>query len=644
MSNRLQHETSPYLRQHASNPVDWYPWSQEAFDRARQEDKPIFLSIGYSTCHWCHVMARESFEDAGIARLLNDHFISIKVDKEERPDIDSVYMSACMAFMGSGGWPTSIFMTPDQQPFFAGTYFPKFRRGGMIGFDELLTLIHEKWMEDRQTLLDQAQELMAQLTQPEEPGPQREDLPAAALRLFAGSYDVANGGFGRAPKFPAPHNLLFLMEYHRRHPRGDALKMVEHTLWQMYRGGLFDHIGFGFSRYSTDGLFLAPHFEKMLYDNALLILAYARAYAMTGRERYLSVAQKTAAYILREMTAPQGGFYSAQDADAQGEEGRYYLLTPQEVKSVLGEAEGEAFCRQYGITYEGNFEGKSIPNLLGSDPQAEGFERLLPQLYAYRKRRCLLHLDDKILASWNGLMIAALCQLYRLSRKGDYLQAARKAEGFIREYMMEAGRLFTSYAGGQRGAAGFLEDYAALIYAQTELYQVTFEKAFLAQAEALCRQVLAQFEDEAGGFFLYGHDAPPLILRPKETYDGATPSGNALMAWNLVRLFYLTGKERYGQAAQRQLDFLAEKSAAYPAGHAMFLMALMEWEDPSDQITVVLASPGERKELPFQLPLEANVTLLDRPDEAHPLKEGKTTYYVCRGRQCDPPTNTYKAP
>jgi len=412
MTNRLQHETSPYLLQHAHNPVDWYPWGEEAFRKAKSEDKPVFLSIGYSTCHWCHVMAHESFEDEEAAEILNRHFISIKVDKEERPDVDSIYMAFCQAFTGSGGWPTSIFMTPDQKPFFAGTYFPKRSRGRMIGFQEVLEAIHEKWESDREALLQQADHLLSHLKQDEaKEAALSDELIESAVRIYKRIYDRKNGGLGPAPKFPTPHNLLFLMTYHERYGDETCLRMAQHTLTQMYRGGLFDHIGFGFCRYSTDERYLAPHFEKMLYDNALLMMAYCQAYTITKKPLYLDIAEKTATYILREMTNPQGGFYSAQDADSEGEEGKYYLFTPEEIVRILGKKEGEAFCRHFDITPSGNFEGKSIPNLLHSAPEDKAFEPFLEQIYAYRKERHALHLDDKILTTWNALMIAALCRL-----------------------------------------------------------------------------------------------------------------------------------------------------------------------------------------------------------------------------------------
>ena len=414
MSNRLKNETSPYLLQHAENPVDWYPWCDEAFERARREDKPVFLSIGYSTCHWCHVMAHESFENTATAEILNRYFIAVKVDREERPDIDSVYMSVCQAFTGNGGWPMSIFMTWDKRPFLAGTYFPVRSQYGMPGFSHVLYAVADQWNSGRSGLLRSADQIISHLKQAGSGDIHSnkntdtdnqavcEDLPKLAVKLFSDSYDSIYGGFGNAPKFPAPHNLLFLTLYAEQNDRPDVLEMVERTLVQMRKGGIFDHIGFGFSRYSTDRYFLAPHFEKMLYDNALLIMAYAAVYDVTQNRFYLDTAEKTAQYVLREMTAPDGGFYSAQDADSEGEEGKYYTFRPDEVTAVLGMKKGKRFAQAFDITAGGNFEGVNIPNLLKNDDPDDalndalsgGFREELQKLYDYRRDRFRLHLDE----------------------------------------------------------------------------------------------------------------------------------------------------------------------------------------------------------------------------------------------------------
>ena len=639
MSNRLKYETSPYLLQHKENPVDWYPWGSEAFERAKEEDKPIFLSIGYSSCHWCHVIAHESFEDNEIAELLNRYFISIKVDKEERPDIDSVYMAVCQAFTGSGGWPTSIFMSAEQKPFFAGTYFPKTSRGGMIGLKELLIAIHEKWNNDRDSLLGESDKIIAHLNNAENT-PENADLGLthSATAVYEHIYDNKNGGFGRAPKFPTPHNILFLLSYYERYKRNECLQMAEHTLMQMYRGGMFDHIGFGFCRYSTDKKFLVPHFEKMLYDNALLILAYCKAYNITKRTLYLEIAEKTADYILREMTSQEGGFYSAQDADSEGEEGKYYLFTPDEIIGVLGEKDGEAFNRHFDISNIGNFEGKNIPNLLSSDPADKSFDTFLPQLVLYRKKRYSLHLDDKILTSWNSLMIAAICELYLVSKKDIYLSTAQKAAAFIQKYLCKDDTLYVSFREGKCGVIGFLDDYAAYIFAMLSLYKATLDREYLKLAGRFCGKAISDFGDNTGGFYLYGNNSEELILRPKETYDGAIPSGNSLMAYNLVRLSLITSDEKYKITAEQQLNFLASK-AQYLPGYAMFLTALLEYDEPPMKVTVVLDEQTDSINIPLAVPLDAAVSLLPQPTEENPLKNGKTTYYVCKGHSCMPATN-----
>ena len=646
MANHLHGETSPYLLQHVDNPVDWYPWGEDAFRKAREEDKPVFLSIGYSTCHWCHVMAHESFEDEEIARLLNQYFVAIKVDKEERPDVDSIYMSVCQAFTGSGGWPTSIFMTAEQKPFFAGTYFPRITRGRMIGLRELLTIIHEKWKNDRTVLLEQAEEIVNHLgkndTQAGASGASSQggDLIGAAAGLYKRIYDRENGGFGQAPKFPTPHNLLFLLTCYER--RGDAacLEMAEHTLVQMYRGGLFDHIGFGFCRYSTDERFLVPHFEKMLYDNALLILAYCKAYEVTKKPLYLNIAEKTADFILREMKHPEGGFYSALDADSDGEEGKFYLFVPAEIKTVLGEEAGETFCAHFDITESGNFEGKSIPNLLKSNSAHGVSDTALEQIRQYRQERNFLHLDDKILSSWNALMIAAMCRLYRSTGSGVYLDAAKQADQFIQDKLCDAAGLYVSYRDGKRGVKGFLSDYAACMFAQLYLYGATLEQEYLDRAKRLCLDAQREFGDkEAGGFYLYGTENESLILRPKETYDGAIPSGNSLMAWNLVRLSQLTREDAYRQEAEKQLEFLASQAQPYLIGHGMFLQALLEHETPAPKITVVLANPEDMENLPLKMQPDTAVIVLREPTAEYPLKEEKTTFYVCKDHSCMPPVN-----
>lgn len=640
MSNHLKGQTSPYLLQHAENPVDWYPWGEGAFSKARAEDKPIFLSIGYSTCHWCHVMAHESFEDPEIADILNKYFVSIKVDKEERPDIDSIYMSVCQAFTGNGGWPTSIFMTAEQKPFFAGTYFPKTARYGSIGLRELLLIIHRKWENEREELLRSADKLTRALDQRRAAATQTDEtLPDAALKIFKQSFDAQCGGFGGAPKFPTPHNLLFLMQCCEKHGDAETLNMAEVTLQKMYAGGLFDHIGYGFCRYSTDRFYLVPHFEKMLYDNALLILAYCKAHELTGKAFYLEVAQKTAEYVLSEMTSTDGGFYSAQDADSDGEEGKYYVFTPEEITELLGRADGGAFCERFDITEKGNFKGKSIPNLLHAKDLADArFDAFLPALREYRRRRTTLHTDDKILTAWNSLMIAALCRLYRCSRDGRYLEAAKRSQGFIEQYLCRQNTLYVSFRDGKVSAHGFLDDYASYIFALLSLYDATLERTYLTRSSQLTKETVSRYYDpEHGGFYLSGADNEPLLFRPKESYDGAIPSGNSLMAYALVRLNMLLPDEDR-DVLTRQLDYMSGEAKQYPAGFTMFLMALSDHIEPPEQITVV-PKGEDLSQLSLFLPLDAVVKVVESPSEGYKLINDETTFYVCRGRSCLPPMN-----
>ena len=537
MSNQLKSETSPYLLQHAENPVNWYPWCEEAFDKAKTENKPIFLSIGYSTCHWCHVMAHESFEDNKTAEILNKYFISIKVDREERPDIDSVYMSVCQAFTGSGGWPMSIFMTWDKKPFFAGTYFPPQSRYGMPSFSELLNAIANQWYSNKKDLLESAEKIIKHLinTQSDEKTQTNSDLIQRAVQILEHTFDSTHGGFGDAPKFPTPHNLLFLMLYAKQHNNSDALKMAEKTLLQMRKGGIFDHIGYGFSRYSTDKYYLAPHFEKMLYDNALLIIAYSSLYSITKNNIYLDTAEKTAEYILNEMTSEDGGFYSAQDADSEGIEGKYYTFSLKEIINILGEENGREFAEVFDITDRGNFEGVNIPNLLKSNNLRAEFQDEIKKLYTYRKNRFKLHLDDKILLSWNSMMIAALSMLYRVTRNKKYLNAAQKSQKFIENNMSEELRLYTSFRDGKCSKHAFLDDYAFYVTALTELYNTTLDKDYLEKAEKFCKETVRMFmDDNNGGFYLCESNSTELFINPKENYDGAIPSGNSVMTYILV--------------------------------------------------------------------------------------------------------------
>lgn len=593
------------------------------------------------TCHWCHVMAHESFEDEEIARILNRAFVAVKVDKEERPDIDSIYMSVCQALTGGGGWPMSIFMTPEQKPFYAGTYFPKTTRGGMIGFAQLLLTIEEKWHTDRSELLRSADRIVEHVKPGErtESGEADESLLDTAVALFRQSFDSAYGGFGAAPKFPTPHNLLFLLDTYQRSGDAQTLDMVETTLRQMYRGGLFDHIGYGFSRYSTDRFYLAPHFEKMLYDNALLIMAYAKAYEVTKKPLYRAAAEKTAEYVLRELTDPVGAFYCAQDADSDGVEGKYYLFTPKEVTRVLGKEAGERFNRLYDITPQGNFEGKNIPNLLKSKG-GEGASEDLSRLRAYRRERAQLNLDDKVLTAWNALMIAALARLYRVTGNEAYLRAAERAEEFLTAHLCRGDSVLVSFRDGRQGGPGFLDDYAFYIFALLELYGAAMDPRALEKAKELTETVIRNFSDDrGGGFALSGKENERLLFAPKDTYDGAIPSGNSVMAHNLVRLYALTGEDRYGGLAERQLAALAPAAGQYPAGYCFYLLALSRWLYPPRHTTAVLKNGADRESLRGRFGPDEDLTVLEVPTQAYPLAHDATTFYVCAGGTCRPPTN-----
>ncbi|WP_418745173.1 thioredoxin domain-containing protein [Evtepia gabavorous] len=642
MSNHLRGQTSPYLLQHADNPVDWYPWGREALQKAKIEDKPIFLSIGYSTCHWCHVMARESFEDLEIARLLNESFVSIKVDREERPDIDSLYMAACQAFTGSGGWPTTLFLTPEQLPFFAGTYFPPTSRGGLTGLRQLLSAIRDAWAQDREALTAPGRQFLQLLTQrpPEQSSPTR-SLLEEGVAQWKRTYDETYGGFGAAPKFPMGHSLLFLLTYGEKKADPAALAMAEKTLEQLYRGGIYDHIGGGFCRYSTDRAFRIPHFEKMLYDNALLMLAYCKAYAITGRTLYRQVATETAGYLFKEMSLASGAFVSAQDADSDGSEGAYYALRPEEVLAVLGEDQGTAFNACYDITEEGNFHGFSIPNLLHSPLPGDRFAACIPALYAYRLARASLHRDDKVLAGWNGLLMGALSWLYRVSGQTIYRDAARGIWTYLSRVHGSQGTLSATSRDGLARGIGFLEDYAFCAFGLLSLYEATLDPSYLSQAQTLCRQVLTDFTDPSGGFFLTPQNADPLLIRPKDTADGALPSGNTMMAWNLVRLSHLTREDTWQRASEAQMAFLSPLAASYPTAYPVFLLALLAQAVPAEEITVVLA-PGEAPpRQPWPFPLDAVVTILEQPTDAYPLLGEQTTYYVCKNHSCLPPCHQY---
>lgn len=583
-ANRLVHEKSPYLLQHAYNPVNWYPWCTEAFEKARTENKPIFLSIGYSACHWCHVMEKECFSDKEVAKALNQDFISIKVDKEERPDLDIVYMSVCQAFTGQGGWPTTIFMTSEQKPFFAGTYFPKQSLSNQPGFLELISMIKDAWKNKPQQLFQTAEEVAELLSKPKkkkEKALKTEELIAVGVQELAESFDEIYGGFGTKPKFPMAHNLLFLMEIHQKKRDKETLHMVEKTLLQMHLGGMYDHIGFGFSRYSTDEKWLVPHFEKMLYDNALLALAYIEFYRITKKKWSKEVAECTLEYVKKELSNAEGGFYAAQDADVDGAEGKYYVFTEEEIYHVLGNAKAVAFNDCYHINSFGNFEGKNIPNLLDEKDFFEkraAMEESRKQIESYRKQRERIHTDDKILTAWNALMIVAFARAYKVFDLKEYKETAEKAVAFLQKYLMKENQdLYVRYRDGESVGQGYLDDYAFYCWALLELAESTDKRTYLQKALEIQNRMVDLFWDtKEGGFYFTAKNQEALLFRPKEVYDGAVPSGNAVAAYVMLRLRETTGDHSFDEVIKKQMQFLGMQSAIHPSSFTFGLLAQLE--------------------------------------------------------------------
>lgn len=657
MPNKLINETSPYLLAHANNPVDWFPWCAEAFEKARREDKPVFLSIGYSTCHWCHVMARESFENETVAKLLNAEFVSVKVDREERPDIDSVYMRFCTALNGSGGWPLTAVLTPEQIPFFVGTYLPPENFAGRMGLISLLKAISRRWKTGRASLLKAGNDVLGYLSAKESAGsaePSEEYIKSAAAQLSA-SFDSEYGGFGSAPKFPAPHNLIFLMRY--AHFSGDkaARAQAEQTLRQMYRGGIYDHIGGGFARYSTDREWLAPHFEKTLYDNALMALAYTEAW-QGGRMAYCrDVAVDTLNYCLRELLAPEGGFYSGQDADLGGVEGGAYLFTPAEVKDALGEDDGRHFSECYDITDEGNYNGQSIPNLLINQRWSllpEGYGEFRDRLLAYRRKRGVPAADTKILTAWNGMLLAALSRAGRVFSIPLYTKAAQRLAEFIGSALTVGGRLMASVCAGKSKYPAQLDDYAFYALGLLELYDADFDPAHISAATALGRQIISSFSAPEGGYYLSSDDGEKLILRPMEVFDGAMPSGNSAAAVLFDRLFRITGEPEWRSRRDALLRFICASSEQYPAACPIALTALMSAVYPTEEL--VCASFEDNPRLPesisgkyapeltilLKTPAVSDSLAAAAPFTAElPIKKDRSSFYVCSGGVCSLPVD-----
>ena len=700
MPNRLAHETSPYLLQHRNNPVDWYPWGEEALARAKREEKPIFLSIGYSACHWCHVMEHESFEDEAIARYLNANFVSIKVDREERPDLDQIYMNAVQILTGRGGWPMSVFLTPDLQPFYGGTYWPPHAGRGMPGFDQVLVSVTEAWKNRRDDVdrgaADLTGQIQAMATTSSDAGTADSQLTEEILRnagrQLARAFDSTYGGFGQAPKFPHPMDLQVLLRLWQRTREPQWLDMVRTSLDRMAAGGIYDHLGGGFARYSVDARWLVPHFEKMLYDNALLAGAYIDAYQATSSAgatgsasanrsealaepvapNYARVVRETLDYILRVMTDPAGGFYSTQDADSEGEEGKFYVWTPEEIRAVLGDEPAETFCRVYDVTDEGNFEQKNILNLpktiaqcaklLHRDEEelAEELAASRAKLLAAREKRVRPGRDDKVIVAWNGLMIDAMARAGAALGETRYIEAAQRASDFILGQMRdENGRLYHTWRHGTPKLAAYLDDYASLANALVSLYEATFVERYIDAAAELGDTLLARFADPSGaGFFYTADDHERLIARNKEFTDSSTPSGNALAATALLRLGKLTGRSDYLDAAQATIAAAAPLMERAPLAAGQLLLAFDLQLGPTPELVLLAGENAsesravldqiQRTFLPRKVLAAPTAPRGDRSPLLEPLFSGKApadepTLYVCENHTCQQPDQGVEA-
>ena len=678
--NRLKYEKSPYLLQHADNPVDWYSWGKEAFEKARKEDKPIFLSIGYSTCHWCHVMEHESFEDPEVARLMNEVFTCIKVDREERPDIDKIYMTVCQMLTGRGGWPLTVIMTSDKKPFYAATYIPKESRFGTIGMVDLIPRIKEIWSTRRNEALNSADQIIASLKQTSNDSSAVElddkTLKSAYDQLVQ-RFDKHNGGFGGAPKFPTPHNLLFLLRYWKHSGNEYSLAMVEKTLQAMRQGGIYDHIGFGFHRYSTDGHWLVPHFEKMLYDQAMLAMAYIETYQATGKEEYENTAREIFTYLMRDMTAKEGGFYSAEDADSEGEEGKFYLWTQDEIRHNLTVEEADLFIRVFNIEKDGNFDeeatrkktGRNILHLKESQTEVASKLKMSEQvfqnslnkarekLFTVREKRIHPHKDDKILTDWNGLMIAALAKGAQVFDEPGYAEAAKYAADFILKNMRRSdGRLLHRYRDKQAAIPAQLDDYVFFVWGLIELYETTFDVKYLRTALDLNRDLIMHFwDDRKGGFYFTPDDGENLLIRQKEIYDGAVPSGNSVAMLNLIRLGRMTANADFEEKAAKIGSAFSSTVTQMPAAYTQLMVAL-DFALGSSYEIVIVGDPQGKDTVNILKTLRAqflpNKVVLfrpcggDSPDISHIAEftknlssiDGKATVYVCTNYTCKMPT------
>ncbi|HEY0738164.1 MAG TPA: thioredoxin domain-containing protein [Herpetosiphonaceae bacterium] len=668
-TNRLINETSPYLRQHAHNPVDWYPWGEEALTKARAEDKPILLSVGYSACHWCHVMERESFEDEATAQVMNSYFVNIKVDREERPDIDTIYMQAVQALTQHGGWPMTVFLTPDGEPFYGGTYFPPEPRYGMPGFQQLLEAMHDVWINRRDDAVTSARELASQLASAAEIPPSNISLTAQLLDRAATSikqrFDARNGGWGGAPKFPAPQTIDFLLRTYQRHSDQTALQQVEATLLKMAHGGMYDQLGGGFHRYSVDERWLVPHFEKMLYDNAQLARVYLHAYQLTGNAEYRRIVEETLDYVKREMTAPEGGYYAAQDADSEGVEGKFFVWSLAEVRQALGE-DAALFAQIYDVTAQGNWEHTNIlhlPRPLEDIARVTGksverlrevVERGKRTLFAIREQRVHPGLDDKVLANWNGLMLGAMAEAGRVLGRSDYLDSARRNAEFVLSTMRRDDRLLHTYKDGQAKIRGFLSDYALYAEGLIALYRATFETRWLLAAQSLAEHLLDHFWDNTdGGFFQTSDEHETLIARPKDLFDEAVPSGNAVAAQVLLQLAALVGDPEYDRRGRATIELVTGGLQRYPTAFATMLNAL-DFALATPREVAIMGDPAQPTTQQFFAALDQRfmpnlIVAAAQPDNTaaielipllrdRPQQNGQPTAYVCRSFVCNLPT------
>jgi hypothetical protein len=666
-TNHLINETSPYLLQHAHNPVEWYSWGEEAFEKARAEDKPILVSIGYSACHWCHVMEHESFEDEQTAAIMNEHFVNIKVDMEERPDVDQIYMNFVQLTTGHGGWPMNVFVTPDKIPFFGGTYFPPDRRYNMQSWQQVLVSVAEAYRDKREELLHSASEILGEMRRVGlaefGTGNLSLDQMDAAFLSFTRTFDATNGGFGGAPKFPPSMSLEFLLRYFYRTQDEKALEMVTKTCTKMARGGMYDQLGGGFHRYSVDAVWLVPHFEKMLYDNAQLARVYLHVYQITKDDFYKRVAVETLEYVRREMFDEKGGFYSTQDADSEGAEGKFFVWTPREVEEILDERDAQIFNFYYDVSEDGNFEEKNILNVnytIESTAEAlkiseaelkETLERGRKRLFAEREKRVKPFRDEKILTAWNGLMTATFAEAGAILESADYLEIARRNADFILENLQRDGYLLRTYKDGRAKLNAYLEDYANFADALLELYQVSGERKYLTEARRLADLMITEFWDEEnGGFFFTGNNHEQLIVRNKDYYDSATPSGNSVAADVLLKLSKLAGDEKYERLAVTVLRLVAPQIRRSPNGFGRALSALEFYLSPTKEIVIIGGKGNELEREVWREYLPDKVVVLSDEEgkdaeiipllQARKMIENRPTAYVCRNFTCQKPATT----